>query len=212
MSHVTIELSASRSVYVTVFGDDQGCYEAAAPPDLYVLVAKMTGFPNVTRDELRVVPGGRLRVDFKMKFPAICECLSVKPPTVESLWAEADVVVRVRITGHDRQFEYDRDPRIVHTAAVLDLWKATDRAGQTSGTLQFSQHPGGPRYAVGDEFVLFLSARSTPPAIVAAFEIVDGRVQGQQFRFGLAFAPPVTAFLGKSSDDLVAEIVRLVGR
>jgi hypothetical protein len=212
MSHVTIELSVYRSVYVSVFGDDQGCYEAAVPPGEYVLVAKLTGFPNVTRDELRVVPGGRLRVDLKMKFPPICECLSVKPPTVESLWAESDVVARVRITGHDRQFEFDRDPRIVHTAAVLDLWKTTDRAGQIASTLQFSQHPGGPRYAVGDEFVLFLRAASAPLAIRGAFEIVDGRVHGQQFPFGLEFAPPVTAFFGKPVDDLVAEIAALIGK
>lgn len=203
--HVTIELSIARRVYVTVFADDQGCFEAAVPSGEYVLVGKLTGFPNVTRDKLRVLPGGRLRADFKMKFPPICECLSVKPPTVQSLWNEADIVARVRITGHDRQFEYDRDPRVVHTAAVLDLWKGP---GQAGNTLQFNQHPGGPRYAVGDEFVLFLVARQ----IVAAFEIVDGRVYGQQLKQFREYTAPVTGFLGKPLDDLLAEIGALAGK
>ena len=82
------------------------------------------------------MPGGRLRVDFKMRFPPICECLSVKPPTVESLWQQANVVARVRITGHDRQHEYD-SAEIVHLAAVLDLWKGP---GQIGSVIQFNQH------------------------------------------------------------------------
>jgi Carboxypeptidase regulatory-like domain len=211
LPHATIELSASRAMYVTVFGDDQGCYEVAMPPGEYVLVAKLSGFASITRDELQVVPGGRLRVDLKMRLAPICECLMVKPPTVESLWASADVVAWVRITGHDRQFEFDRDPLVVQTATVLDLWKATDKAGQTGGTLQFNQRPGGPRYAVGDEFVLFLTARSALE-VAGAFEIVDGRVHDQQFPVGVELFAPVTGFLGKPLDELVSQIVALVRR
>jgi hypothetical protein len=65
------------------------------------------------------------------------------------------------------------------------------------------EHPIEP-YAVGQEFILFLTAQpdSRPFTVTAPFALDNGRVH----------SAPVADYQGTSADDLVAEIVALVGK
>src|SRR5690349_16666492 len=61
---VTIQVT-STNVDRRLLTDDEGCFRASdLPPAAYLLVATLTGFSAVVRDELRVQAGALTRVDF----------------------------------------------------------------------------------------------------------------------------------------------------
>jgi hypothetical protein len=203
---VTIRVTGAN-VDRTVTSETDGCFRVGVlPPGTYLLFATLPGFSAVTQDELAVRAGALTRVDFRMRVASICECLMVAPPTVPSLWAKADVVAQIRIGGHDYGPE---DARVdaVHTATVLRVWKDTRKTGEVLNTLRFvqiqSELPVEP-YAVGQEFILFLTAKATdrPFTIAGAFALENGRVRSAS----------VAGYQEKSTDDLVTEIVALIGR
>jgi len=197
----------------TVTTEADGCFRLSGlPPATYLLVATLPGFSAVTRDELRVQAGALTRVDFRMRVAPICECVIVAPPTVPSLWAKADVVAHIRIGGHDYGPENATSETVTHTSTVLRIWKDTHKAGEVLNSLRFVHSDGCSNcthapfepYAVGQQFILFLTAQpdGRPFTNTGAFALENGRVH----------SAPVDGYQSKSVDDLVAEIVALVGK
>jgi hypothetical protein len=187
---VTITVSAD-DVERTIYSDKAGCYEFTdLPRGSYVLFARLLALTSVTRDQVEIVPGRGVRLDFEMRVHPICECAG-PPSTVASLWEEADAVVRLRITGHapgpDRWSNpvLQRLPDIKHTASVLSILKPHPMAAAaTLAFLQPQQYPELEPYAVGQEFVIFLRWLPTWDAFermhanlggAAAFAIKNGQ-------------------------------------
>jgi carboxypeptidase family protein len=193
----------------TIVTEPDGCFRASdLPPATYFIVATLTGFSAVTRDELKVQAGALTRVDFRMGVPPtdLCECLTLPRPTVLSLWQKADAVAQVRIARHDYGPEDAIARTVTHTATVLRLWKDTGRGGEVRNSLRFVQPPyerPAEPYVVGQDFILFLTANSQNPFNIAgAFALENGRVH----------SAPVAGYPGTTADDLVAEIAALVGK
>jgi carboxypeptidase family protein len=189
--------------------ETDGCFRLTAlPPEKYTMVATLTGFSAVTRDELTVRNGQLTRVDFRMHVTPmdLCGCLTVFEPTVPSLWEEADLVAQIRITHHDYGPEDAIMGTVTHTATVLRVWKDTLKTGEVRDAVRFVQQQGerpDERYAVGRDFIVFLTANGPGPFDIAgAFAIENGHVHSTR----------VAGYDGKSADDLVAEIVALVGK
>ena len=198
-------------VQQTAFAGASGCYELIGlPPNLYRITARLPGFDNTTRENIRVLPENRLRLDFQLQVSAMCDCL-VFPQTLEALWDHSGAVLHLRLTDHGSELPAPRG-YFKHTAEVLDGLKSPLDTGAAVTILE-EQGNGAPGpYDVGQELVMFLrawpgdrtSAEGNDPMFVAAnvpdsvFVVEDGRIQ---------HAPAaLSRYVGATLDDFFTEL------
>src|SRR5258706_419349 len=148
---VTI-VAKAWGVQHTIPANAGGCYELTdLPPNSYRVTARLPGFDNVTRENVRIVPGQRLRLDFEMLVSALCDCLGF-PPTLGALWDHSDAVLHVTLTDHEAQLPAPPG-YFTHTAVVLDAFKQPQLEGAlvgSTGTVLEEQRNGVPGpYDVG---------------------------------------------------------------
>lgn len=185
---------------VTLATDAAGCYKVHLPAGLYFVFVTAPGFTSITRDQVALELGHSQVLDFQMRIPPICECITVKGwDTLAGLWKSADAVVRVRITGHDPDA-----PETRFTANVLQSWKR-NRSVPISKTITFGRRvvPGEKEpYVVGQEFVLFLDwyqwglgLISNDEGPVLAFAVEDGDVVSGPLAQYVGANAPVGALL-----------------
>jgi hypothetical protein len=216
---VTVDVSTG-SVHRLVTSGPDGCYELPElPAGGYVVFARLPGFASYTRDVLQVPAGKAARLDFQMDVHAICECVG-PPSTLASLSAEADAVVHLRISGHERARPVapaERKPYFAHRADVVRVLKPHARLGTSATSVAFLQ-PSAPLYAeqepyaVGQEFVIFLDwlppqkqfvrLDVRPGAAAAAFAIENGRIR----------SAGIEGFTGRPLDFLLLDLAPLMKR
>lgn len=183
-----------------------GCYEVAGlPRGSYAVFVTLQGFLSNTHDPLNLESGQSENVSFQMRVAPICECITV-PRTLSGLWNEADVVVRLRITGHKPGPTWSSQ----HIARLLTIWKRDPTLGAPSATVVFSQFRRVGEiepFAIGQDFVMFLDRALTEGAFNlvsggdgdgtnAALAIEDGRIR----------SAPIAHYVGMDVSQLVAEL------
>jgi hypothetical protein len=209
---VTVVAKRGR-VHLITTADAGGCYELKnVPSGAYRVTARLTGFDNVTRDDVSIVTGSVARLDFAMRVSAICECVRVGGTTLAEQWDHADAVLHVRLAASESQpatpVGYYR-----HVATVIDALKKPAAPLETPLFVLQTQRSAAPGpYEIGQELVMFLRSSdsggfmiandepglavpsgSSDPAIV--FLIQDGHVQRAPAESSRYVGMPLGAFL-----------------
>jgi len=200
--------------------DGAGCYELKdLPLALYRVTARLTGYDNVTHDQLIVAPARATRLDLTTRLSPICECVSVTGGLPEQ-WNHAAAVFHLRLAdsepGPTTPQGYYR-----HLATVIRILKRPAGLRSDSIFLLQNQRSGASDpYSVGQELVAFLESSESDayqitnddPGLAAgggdaaaiAFLVQDGRIQR---------APPgFSQYLGVSIDSFLEELRTLSRR
>jgi hypothetical protein len=205
-------LARGGGVQRSAVADATGCFELKdLPVATYRVIARLTGFDNVTTERVVVEPATATRLDVTTRISAICECVRIAGD-LAGLRERADAVLHVRLTHSEAASAPSGYYR--HTATVLNTVKrAGDRvAREASIVVLQNQRSGTPDpYDVGQEFVVFLVSSGPNaflivnddpglavgdgdyPAIV--FLIEDGRVQRGPSEFSRQLGLRIDPFL-----------------
>jgi hypothetical protein len=166
----------------------------------YTVYACLPGFTTVAR-EVTVSSHGAV-LDVQLRVAPICECLA--PPDLPTLFKQADLVLRVKLTRRELALGYDSAPMVVHTAHILKQWKRDPRVAGDTVVFQQDLEGDCEPYQIGRDLVLFLKWDPRKDAfvrIVGAFTIDGGRL-----------ISPLSAYDGKPVDVFGSELDRLAAK
>lgn len=164
---VTVVAKRGR-VHLITTADAGGCYELKnVPSGAYRVTARLTGFDNVTRDDVSIVTGSVARLDFAMRVSAICECVRVGGTTLAEQWDHADAVLHVRLAASESQpatpVGYYR-----HVATVIDALKKPAAPLETPLFVLQTQRSAAPGpYEIGQELVMLLRSSDSGGFMIA---------------------------------------------
>src|SRR5436190_24101682 len=92
-------VARGESVRGTIETNTLGCYNLKGlAPGAYRVTARLLGFTNVTRDNVRVSANAPASLDLTMSVSGKCDCPAVQRTLAERV-QEADAVYHVRILG-----------------------------------------------------------------------------------------------------------------
>ena len=207
--HVSDNMAAPLSVARVCAATTQGSSQAVTAADgsyvfsdlregTYNVYSCLPGFTTVAQ---KVTISGRGTVlDFVLPVAPICECLA--PPDLPTLFKQADLVVRIKLTGQELSPGSDHAAKVAHTAHILTVWKRNPRVvGATVTFLQDLEGDCQP-YQIGRDMVLFLTWDTRQDAFVRA----DRTVGAFTIESGHLNSSGLDRYSGKPVEELAADL------
>ena len=194
--------ATGESVRGTTESNTQGCYNLKGiPPGKYRVTARLTGFTNVTRDNVNVTVDAAASLDLAMLVSSPCDCVHVER-TVAQRIAAADAVVHVRITG-PQGGQPEGAPYYQHAALVLHTIKGPAELPKTIPVQQDQTSGNPPPWDADYEMVAFLEAAQGGAFRIAkidgsrtlAFTVRDGQITTAPTEFSKYVGTTLDSFL-----------------